>query len=160
MKTRFPLFAIVALGCSTSAFGQYMYSSFKAWNGLCIDVPDYGRPPQSGDKLQVFRCHEVWNQTFFVRGTEIRLLNSNLCLDVPDFGRPPANHDYVQIFACNGGPNQRFEVRSDGTIRTWGGKCLDVPDYGRPSRDQDPLQIFDCHGGLNQRFYEKKTVVR
>lgn len=121
---------------------------------LCVDVPDYGRPPRNGDRLQVYRCHSGANQQFFfLSNGAIRTLWGGLCADVPDYGRPPQSGDRLQVFRCHGGVNQSFYLPGDGTIRSaWGHLCVDIPNFGRPPRNGDYLQLYRCHGGPNQRF--------
>jgi Ricin-type beta-trefoil lectin domain len=127
-----------------------------AGGNLCVDIADYGRPPQNGDLLQIFLCEGGSNQQFRIRndGTIHTLLDKNLCFDLPDYGRPPQNGDLIQVFQCNGGPNQQFRIRNDDTIHTFLDRtlCLDLPDYGRPPENGDLIQIFQCNGGSNQRW--------
>lgn len=122
--------------------------------GLCTDVPDYGRPPINGDRLQMYRCHSGANQQFFfLSNGAIRTLRGGLCFDVPDYGRPPRSGDRLQVYGCHGGLNQSFYLPGDGTIRSrWGNLCLDVPYFGRPAQSGDYVQLYPCHGGPNQQF--------
>jgi hypothetical protein len=124
-------------------------------NNLCLDIPDFGRPPQAHDTLQSYVCHGGVNQGFLPQSDgSIRTQAGNFCLDIPDFGRPPQSGDQPQLYPCTGGVNQRFTFASDGSIRTqWGSNlCLDVPDFGRPPQSNDPIQIYSCTGGSNQKF--------
>lgn len=125
-----------------------------AGGNLCIDVPDFGRAPQSGDQLQIYSCHGGANQLFDFRSDgSIRSRRGGLCIDVPDHGRAPISTDRLQLYTCNGGINQQFDVRANGTIQArWGNLCADVPDYGRAPANGDPIQQWTCQGLANQRF--------
>jgi len=124
-------------------------------DNLCLDIPDFGRPPQANDTLQLYVCHGGVNQGFFPQTDgSIRTQAGNFCLDIPDFGRQPQPGDQPQLYPCTGGVNQRFTFASDGSIHTqWGSNlCLDVPNFGRPPQSNDPIQIYSCNGGTNQKF--------
>ena len=128
----------------------------SAWApALCVDIPDNGRPQQSGDTVQVFACHGRANQRFraFSDGS-FRTEQTALCLGVPQLGRPPQAHDPLQILTCDGSVNQRFDRVGDQLqSRAPGQLCVDLPDNGRAPQNQDRLQLFPCHSRVNQRFY-------
>jgi|GEM_PF-942673 len=130
-------------------------------SALCLDIPNFGRPPQNGDYVQLYACGAGSNQqwSFQSDGSIRSTWNTALCLDVPDFGRPPQNGDQLQIFSCNGGVNQKFDLRADGTLRSrTNGICVDVPDLGRPPQNGDRLQVYSCNGGTNQSFSANKLT--
>ena len=136
-------------------------SNYGSAGNLCLDIPDFGRPPQNGDAVQVYQCTGGSNQEFAIQsdGT-IRVQRGGLCLDIPNFGRPPQNNDQLQVFTCNGGVNQQFDTLSDGTVRSrWtGGLCLDVPVVGREPQNGDRLQVYQCAAGPNQQFSVNKPT--
>ena len=156
------VFTIVFVLDAAVVSGQNPVLILSEYAGLCLDIPNFGRPPHNGDYVQVYQCHDGDNQYFSLRGDGTIRTDSwgGFCLDVPNFGRDPLNGDRLQIYQCNNGINQRFNIhRDDSTIHSqWLDLCLDVPMYNRPAQNGDRIQVYNCNGGINQQFVPQQVI--
>ncbi|WP_285685380.1 ricin-type beta-trefoil lectin domain protein [Actinoplanes sp. NBRC 103695] len=114
--------------------------------GRCVDLDGYGRA--NGTAVQLWDCHNEWNQHVTVPG-DGTLRVGGKCLD----GNGPATGDpddkRIKLWECNGLPFQQFLPRPDGSLYfPLTGRCVDAPASDNGAK----LYLHACHGGANQRF--------